>query len=68
MTDEKKTYTLILTDAAGDRRETTISEAQLLDAGAGKAFAYVPCDEEHFVDEDGRIITRESAIPKKEAA
>lgn len=66
MTDEK-TYTLVLTDENGDRREVEISAAQMLDLGAGRAISYV-VDEEHFVDQDGHIIQRESAIPKKEAA
>jgi hypothetical protein len=67
MTDDEKTYTLTLPDANGDRREIEISAAQLLDAGAFRAFSHF-VDAEHFVDEDGHIIQRESAIPKKEAA
>jgi hypothetical protein len=65
MTDDAKTYTLVLPDENGDRREIEISTAQMLDLGAGRAISYM-VDEEHFVDEDGRVITRESAVPKKE--
>jgi hypothetical protein len=67
MADDEKTFVLTLPDANGDRREVTISAAQLLDAGAFRAFAYY-CDEETLVDEDGRITERESAIPPKESS
>ncbi len=63
--DEQKTYTLVLPDENGDRREIEISTAQMLDLGAGRAISYM-VDAEHLVDEDGHFIQRESAIPKKE--
>jgi hypothetical protein len=70
MTDDTtRTFTLTLPDENGDRREVEISTGQLLDARAGKAFAYYSRDEETLIDEDGHITERESATPPpKEAA
>jgi hypothetical protein len=67
--DETRTFTLTLPGTTGDRCEVEISAGQLLDATAGRAFAYYSRDEEVLVDEDGTFIQRENATPPiKEAA
>lgn len=59
-----ETFTLRSVEAdTGIVRETKLTPAQALDLGAGKAIAYAVRDEEPFIDEDGRLGVRDSAIP-----
>lgn len=58
-----ETFTLKMKDENGDSREVELDAAQVLDLGAGKAIAYFPHDERVYIDEDGTITERESAIP-----
>jgi hypothetical protein len=59
------TYTFRSTEPDGTVREVEITGEQALDLGAGQPIAYFPRDERVPVDEHGRIIRRERAIPQQ---
>ena len=58
-------YTFRSTNGDGTINEVELTPEQALDLGAGKAIAHFPRDERVSVDNDGRIIRRESAIPQQ---
>lgn len=70
--DPAETFTLATRDeATGERHETEMTAEQTLDfvaaarAGEFHALAYFPTDEQLVADEDGELVQRESAIPRR---
>ena len=61
---DRKTFTLRLSNPDDPVVvETEITAEQALDLGAGKPIAYIPRDKSIAIDEGGRLIERESAVP-----
>jgi hypothetical protein len=63
MTDDTCTFRSVGQD--GTIREIEITASQAMDTMQGRGFAYCPRDERILVDEDGRIVRRESVIPQQ---